>query len=132
MPTMPPVLPGNMAGTPPAPGAGPALAPGAGAGNHAAALAQGKVIMPVLLKILGALPVGSKEYNSVLRMISEGSKVFGEAQEGNLVPAGIAQLATAARNGSSPLSAVAPGLSPNLPPPPSGGATPAAAPSMAA
>ena len=104
------------------------LSPGGGEGNKAAALAQGKAIMPVLHRVLGALPVGSKEYQMVLRMLTDGAKVFGEPQEGNLIPAAVQQMGKAAAGGNSPLAAVAPGLKPAPIPPPS----PASAPMMAA
>lgn len=108
------------------------VAPGGGAGNTAAAFAQVKAVMDPLHKALAAFPVGSKEYKAVLAMLNAGSKVFGEAQEGNLVPAAVAQMAKAAQAGNSPLASVAPGMAAQPAPPPGGGAAPAAPPAMAA
>ena len=104
------------------------LSPGGGKGNFAAALAQGKAVMPILHQMLSAVPVDSKEYKAILKMITAGSSIFGAPQEGNLVPAAATQIANAAKTGGAPLAATAPGLKPNVPP----AAGAAGAPPMAA
>lgn len=103
-------------------GASPMLSPGGGGGNMAAAVAQVKAVMGPLHQALAAFPVGTKEYKAVLRMLNAAGPVFGQAQEGNLVPAAITQMANAAKTGGSPLASVAPGLKPALPQPGGGAA----------
>jgi hypothetical protein len=102
------------------------MAPGSGAGNQAAAIAQVKAVMSPLHRALAAVPVGSKEYKGILAALRALAPIFGEAQDGNLVPAAVAQMGQAAKSGGSPLSAVAPGLQPQMTPP-SGGPSPLAA-----
>lgn len=128
-PTGTPTMPGNVAGQPPAMGGGPMISPGAGAGNQAAAVAQLKAIMSPMHRALAAFAVGSKEYRAVLSALKALSPIFGEAQDGNLVPAAAQQIMQAARSGQSPLASVAPGIKPSLPmgAPPAAGA-PALAP----
>lgn len=121
---LPPMLPGSIAGSPPAGGGGPAIAPGSGAGNQAAAIAQVKALMSPLHKALAAFPVGSKEYKGTLKAVTALSSVFGQPQDGNLVPAAAQQIGQAAQSGSSPLASVAPGLQPHLPPQPSAASAP--------
>lgn len=107
------------------------VSPGGGQGNMAAAVAQAKAVMPVLHRALAAFPVGSKEYKSALRALTALEPIFGAAQESNLVPAAVSQMANAAQTGQSPLASVAPGLKQNIPG--AGGAgAPSAAPPMAA
>lgn len=90
-------------------------APGGGAGNTAAAVAMLKAIMPALYKVLMAFPPGSKENNAVMRALTALGPVFGKAEEQNMVPSAIAQLAQAAKGG--PLAAAPPpGISPSKPP----------------
>ena len=112
----PPVLPGSMAGSPPGPGASPVVSPGGGAGNGAAATAMMKAVMPAMHQALMAFPVGSKEYKAVLRALTSLTPIFGQAQERNLVPASLVQLAQAAKTGGPIASAPPPGLAPAPPP----------------
>ena len=101
------------------------MSPGGGAGNKAAAVQQIKVVLPVLLKAAMAFESGGKEQQAVLRAISSLNPVFGKAEGTNMVPAGLATMAQANKQG--PLSAAPPpGLVSNNTPPPSfaGGAEP--------
>lgn len=91
------------------------MAGGAGKGNEAAAGAQVKAVMGPLHQALAAYPVGSKEYKGILRALTALQPIFGQAQDSNLVPAAVSQMANAAKTGSSPLASVAPGLAPSLP-----------------
>lgn len=104
------------------------MAPGGGAGNLAAAQAQVKACLDVLHKVLGAAPVGSKEYKSVLRALNALQPVFGGAEGGNLTQSAAQQMMTAAKGGQSPMASVAPGLQPAAPAAPS----PQPSPEMAA
>lgn len=129
MPPKPP-LPGNPAGGPVGPGATPALAPGSGAGNEAAADAMIKAMLPGLHKALGAYPVGSKKYGSLLNAIRALSSNFGKEDQGSLVPAAVLQMAMAARGGGPLSAAPPPGLQPAPPGGPGGAAPELPAPGM--
>lgn len=105
------------------------LSPGAGAGNKAAATQQVKAVIPALLIASMAFESGSKEQQALLRAIQSLNPIFGRAEGQNMVPAGLATMAQAAKQG--PLSAAPPpGLAPDTKPPPgmtppeSPGATP--------
>lgn len=104
------------------------LSPGGGGGNKAAAVQQIKVVLPVLLKAAMAFESGGKEQQAILRAVSALNPVFGKAEGTNMVPAGLATMAQAQKQG--PLSAAPPpGLAANskppagmgLPPPPDAG-----------
>lgn len=107
-----PTMPGNIAGSPPGPGASPVTAPGGGAGNSAAAISQVKAMMPALYKTLTAFPPGSKENRAVLSAIQALNPIFAESGGGGggMVPAAIQQMAAAAKAGGPAASAPAPGL----------------------
>lgn len=103
------------------------LSPGGGAGNKAAATQQVKAVIPALLMASMAFESGSKEQQALLRAISSLNPMFGKAEGANMVPAGLATMAQAAKQG--PLSAAPPpGLVSNgAPPPGMGGPEPAGA-----
>ena len=126
-----PKLPGNMAGSPSGPGPSPALSPGAGAGNQAAAGAIIKSVIPALHQALMAFPVNSEPYKAVDKALSFLTPAFGVSNEKNLVPAGILQMANAAKSGATPLAGAAPPLKsappPGAAPAPAAGAMPEAA-----
>jgi hypothetical protein len=87
------------------------MSPGGGAGNKAAAVQQIKAVMPALLIGAMAFEGGSKEQQAILRAVSALNPIFGKAEGANMVPAGLATMAQAAKQG--PLSAAPPpGLSP--------------------
>lgn len=93
------------------------MSPGGGAGNKAAAVQQIKAVMPALLIGAMAFEGGSKEQQAILRAVSALNPIFGKAEGSNMVPAGLATMAQAAKQG--PLSAAPPpGLSPDNKPPP--------------
>jgi len=93
------------------------LSPGGGAGNKAAATQQVKAVIPALLVASMAFEAGSKEQQALLRAISSLNPIFGKAEGSNMVPAGLATMAQAAKQG--PLSAAPPpGLTSNNTPPP--------------
>jgi len=101
------------------------LSPGGGAGNKAAAVQSVKAVMPMLLKASMAFEAGSKEQQALLRAMSSLNPIFGKAEGANMVPAGLAQMAMANKQG--PLSAAPPpGLASNPTPPPGMGAPPGA------
>lgn len=92
------------------------LSPGGGAGNKAAAVQQIKTVLPALLIASMAFDAGSKEQQAILRAVQSLNPIFGKAEGTNMVPAGIATMAQAAKQG--PLSAAPPpGLSPSPKPP---------------
>lgn len=92
------------------------MAPGGGAGNKAAATQQVKAVIPALLIASMAFEAGSKEQQSLLRAISSLNPIFGKAEGQNMVPAGLATMAQANKQG--PLSAAPPpGISPSSKPP---------------
>src|SRR5258708_15974834 len=100
-----PVMPGTPAGAPPGPGASPVLSPGGGAGNQAAAMASLKAMVPLVHKVLLALPVGSKEYKTGHRIIGALNQLFTGANDATsqaLVPAATQQIAVAAKVGPNP------------------------------
>lgn len=109
-------LPGAMAGAPPHPGSSPVTAPGGGAGNEAAATAQIKAMMPAFYTALSAFPTGSKKNSAVLAALQALKPVFSDAEQKNLVPAAIQQMAGAASQGGPMAKAVAPGLAQSPPP----------------
>lgn len=115
-------VPKSPVGGPSGPGGSPMLSPGGGEGNKAAAVQTIKAVMPAILKASMAFESGSKEQQSILRAISALNPIFGKAEGTNMVPAGLATMAMAAKQG--PLSAAPPpGLvSNNSPPPGMGGA----------
>jgi hypothetical protein len=89
--------------------------PGGGAGNRAAAIASIKAVMPLILKAAMAFDAGSKEQQAVLRAVQSLNPIFGKAEGENLVPAGIQQIAQAARSHSPIAGAPPPGLAPGAP-----------------
>jgi hypothetical protein len=97
------------------------MSPGGGAGNKAAAVQSVKAVMPMLLKASMAFEAGSKEQQALLRAMSSLNPIFGKAEGANMVPAGLAQMAMAAKGGPMS-SAPPPGLVSNPTPPPSMGA----------
>jgi hypothetical protein len=99
------------------------LSPGGGAGNKAAAIQSVKAVMPAILMASMAFEAGSKEQQAILRAVSALNPIFGKAEGANMVPAGLATMAQAAKQG--PLSAAPPpGLTSNPSPPPGMGAGP--------
>lgn len=121
-----PVMPKSPVGGPSGPGGSPMLSPGGGAGNKAAATQQVKAVIPALLMASMAFEAGSKEQQALLRAISSLNPIFGKAGGENMVPAGIATMAQAAKSGGPLSAAPPPGLVSNNTPPPSfaGGAEP--------
>jgi hypothetical protein len=102
------------------------MSPGGGAGNRAAAVQQIKALMPGLLVASMAFEAGSKEQQAVLRAVSALNPIFGKAEGANMVPAGLATMAQAAKQGGPMSAAPPPGLKPDTTPPPGMGATEAA------
>lgn len=94
------------------------LSPGGGAGNKAAATQQVKAVIPALLVASMAFEAGSKEQQALLRAISSLNPIFGKAEGSNMVPAGLATMAQAAKSGSPLSAAPPPGLVSNNTPPP--------------
>lgn len=120
-----PSMPKSPVGGPSGPGGSPMLSPGGGAGNKAAATQQVKAVIPALLMASMAFESGSKEQQALLRAIQSLNPIFGKAEGSNMVPAALATMAQASKQG--PLSAAPPpGLVSNNTPPPSfaGGAEP--------
>jgi hypothetical protein len=94
------------------------LSPGGGAGHKAAATQQVKAVIPALLMASMAFESGSKEQQALLRAIQSLNPIFGKAEGANMVPAALATMAQASKQG--PLSAAPPpGLVSNNTPPPS-------------
>jgi hypothetical protein len=103
------------------------LSPGGGAGNQAAAMQQVKAVIPALLVASMAFPAASKEQQALLRAVQSLNPIFGKAEGANMVPAGLATMAQAAKQG--PLSAAPPpGLKSDNTPPPGMGGSPEASP----
>lgn len=95
------------------------LSPGGGAGNKAAAIQTVKGLLPGLIMASMAFESGSKEQQAILRAVSSLNPIFGKAAGENMVPAGLAQMATMAKQGSPMSAAPPPGLTANPTPPPS-------------
>ena len=122
---MPPSVPKSPIGGPGGPGPSPMMSPGGGAGNKAAATQQVKAVIPALLVASMAFEAGSKEQQSLLRAISSLNPIFGKAEGTNMVPAGLATMAQANKQG--PLSAAPPpGLQASNTPPEGMGLPPGA------
>lgn len=123
-----PAVPKSPVGGPGGPGGSPMLSPGGGAGNKAAAVQQVKAVMPAIMMAMMAFEAGSREQQALNRALSALGPIFGKAEGANMVPAGLATLAQAQKQG--PLSAAPPpGLvSNNSPPPGMGAPTPEGAP----
>jgi hypothetical protein len=93
------------------------LSPGAGAGNKAAAVQAVKPAISILLKAAMAFDEGSKEQQALLRAVSSLNPIFGKAEGGDMVPAGLAAMAQASKQGSPLSAAPPPGLAPSGKPP---------------
>jgi hypothetical protein len=93
------------------------MSPGGGAGNKAAAVQQIKAVLPALLLASMAFEGGSKEQQAVLRAVQSLNPIFGKAEGSNMVPAGLASMAQASKQGP-PSAAPPPGLKPSPVPPP--------------
>lgn len=116
-------MPKSPTGGPGGPGGSPMLSPGGGAGNKAAAVQQVKAVMPAIMMAMMAFEAGSKEQQALNRALSALGPIFGKAEGTNLVPAALATMAQANKQG--PLSAAPPpGLVSNNSPPPGMGAPP--------
>jgi len=115
-----PIVPKSPIGGPGGPGGSPMMSPGAGAGNRAAATQQIKAVMPALLMSAMAFESGSKEQQAILRAISSLNPIFGKAEGQNMVPAGLASMAAAARGGGPLSAAPPPGIAPDTSKPPAG------------
>ncbi len=94
------------------------MSPGGGAGNKAAAVQQVKAVLPALLMASMAFEAGSKEQQALLRSVSALNPIFGKAEGANMVPAGLATMAQAAKQGGPMSAAPPPGLKPDTTPPP--------------
>jgi hypothetical protein len=117
-----PAVPKSPVGGPGGPGGSPMLSPGGGAGNKAAAVAQIKAAHEALLIASMAFESGGKEQNAVLEAVRS-LRIFGKAEGTNLVPAALATMAQANKQGQ--LSAAPPpGLVSNNSPPPGMGSPP--------
>lgn len=104
------------------------LSPGAGEGRKAAAIQSLKAANATILHASLAFESGSKEQQAALRAVQALNTITGKAEGTNMVPAGIAAMAQANKNGP-PSAAPPPGLTPSPVPGPEAGATP---PEMAA
>lgn len=93
------------------------MSPGGGAGAKAAAVQKIKAVMPALLMSSMAFESGSKEQQAILRAIQSLNPIFGKAEGTNMVPAGIAEMAQASKQGP-PSAAPPPGMAGSPPPPP--------------
>lgn len=116
-PGAPPQLPGSVAGGTGGPGATPMVSPGGGAGNKAAAIASIKAVMKTLQVHLLAFEPGSRESQALMRSLSALNPIFGKAQDADLTPAAMRQMAQT-QNPGGPLSAAPPpGIAPAALPP---------------
>jgi hypothetical protein len=123
---MPPSVPKSPVGGPGGPGASPMLSPGAGAGNKAAAMQAVKPAIAILLKAAMAFDGGSKEQQALLRAVSALNPMFGKAEGESMVPAGLAAMAQASKQGSPMSAAPPPGIAASNSPPPGMDMPPAA------
>jgi|SRR5215475_12657430 len=118
-----PVVPKSPIGGPGGPGGSPMLSPGGGAGLKADATAKIKAASEALLVASLSFEHGSKEQNALLEAVRS-LKIFGKQTGANMVPAGIAAMAQASKQGP-PSAAPPPGMMSSTPPPPiPGGAEP--------
>ena len=92
-------LPKSPMGGPTGPGTSPALSPGAGAGHEAAAMADIKAVIPILLKAINNFPVGDKRRQALMQSVTRLEANFGKSAEDDITPAATARIAAAAKPG---------------------------------
>lgn len=131
---MPPIgapqmaLPKSPLGGPSGPGASPATSPGGGAGNEAAAIADVKSCLPIMMKAVNQLPAGDKFRQALLRAVMSIEAHIGKSQTEDLTPAAGQRIAQAAKPGMGLQghNMPPPGLSLGGPSPMAGGGAPGA------
>jgi hypothetical protein len=85
---------------------------------RADAMTKIRVASATLLMAANAFDAGSKEQQALLRAVSSLNPMFGKAEGASMVPAGIAAMAQASKQGP-PMAAPPPGAAgPGGPPPP--------------
>jgi hypothetical protein len=84
---------------PAGPGASPALSPGAGAGHEAAAVADIKSTIPLLMKNVNNFPVGDKRRQALLRAVMSLEANFGKSDTDDLTGAAAQRITAAAKPG---------------------------------
>ena len=102
------------------------MSPGGGAGNRAFAMTQIKAAHSALLLASNAFVAGSKEQQALLRAVTAINTIAGKAESASMVPAGLAAMAQASKQG--PLTAAPP---PGAMGPPGSGGPPMPPPDMA-
>jgi hypothetical protein len=93
-------LPKSPFGGPAGPGATPAMSPGGGAGNEAAAIADIKSTIPILMKSANVFPVGDKRRQALLRSVMALEANFGKSDTDDLTAAAAQRIGAAAKPGS--------------------------------
>jgi hypothetical protein len=92
-------LPKSPFGGPAGPGATPALAPGGGAGNEAAAMADIKSTIPILLKAVNNFAIGDKRRGALLNAVRALEANFGKSDMDDLTGAAAQRIGAAAKSG---------------------------------
>lgn len=93
-------LPKSPAGGPAGPGATPALTPGSGAGDEAAAMADVKATIPILMKAANRLPIGDKARQALMRAVMALEAHFGKSNMDDLTGAAAQRIGAAAKSGA--------------------------------
>ena len=119
----PRILPKSPLGGPTGPGTSQATSPGAGAGHEAAAMADIKAVIPILMKSLNAFPVGDKRRQALMQSVLRLEANFGKSENDDLTGAAADRISQAAKSGSGLQGHnMPPGLAPGGPSPmPMGG-----------
>src|SRR5215469_3629193 len=102
MPMMQPrmAMPKSPLGGPTGPGTSSATSPGSGAGHEAAAMADVKATIPILMKAASGLPVGDKARQALLRAVMALETHFGKSEMNDLTGAAADRIGAAAKSGA--------------------------------
>jgi len=93
------MMPKSPVGGPGGPGSSPMMSPGGGAGNRADAMTKIKSANAALLMASLAFEQGGKEQQAILRAVTALNTISSKAQAANLVPAGLAAMGQASKQG---------------------------------
>jgi hypothetical protein len=75
------------------------MSPGSGAGHEAAAIADIKATLPILLKSLNSFTIGDKRRAPLLRAVQSLESTFGQSQDSDLTEAATQRIGSAAKGG---------------------------------
>jgi hypothetical protein len=98
------------------------MSPGSGAGHEAAAMADIKAVIPILMKSVNAFPVGDKRRQALMQSVLRLEANFGKSENDDLTGAAADRIGAAAKSGMGLQGHNAPpGMVPGGPAPMPGG-----------